>query len=159
MCLSTVRLERSVQRRCSSANVELVKSLGASHVIDYTRADFSRNGQTYDVIPDAAGTAPFARSKGSLNDGGRLLLVVAGLPEMLRAPRISRTSRIKVIAAPVTVRVDALRILARLAEAGEFRPVIDRSVPFERIVEAHRYVDSGRKRGNVVITLVPDARR
>jgi NADPH:quinone reductase-like Zn-dependent oxidoreductase len=138
---------------CSTANVELVRSLGATHVIDYTQQDFTRNGETYDVIVDTVGTAPFSRSKASLKEGGRLLLLVAGLPAMLIAPLVSMTSSKKVIAGPATVRVEDMRFLARLAEAGVFKPVIDRRYPFEQIVEAHRYVDTGRKKGNVVITL------
>jgi NADPH:quinone reductase-like Zn-dependent oxidoreductase len=141
---------------CSTANVELVKSLGASHVIDYTREDFARNGETYDVIVDTAGTAPFSRSRGSLNAGGRLLLVLAGVPAMLGIPWVSMTSRKRIIAGPAAVRADDLRLLGELAQVGRFRPVIDRRYPFEQITEAHRYVDSGRKKGNVVITLEHD---
>lgn len=138
---------------CSSANVELVRSLGASHVIDYTEEDFTQNGESYDVIVDTVGTAPFSRSKASLKEGGRLLMVLAGLPEMLQIPWASMTSSKKVIAGPAAGRAEDLRFLAGLAEAGEFKPVIDRRYPLEQIVEAHRYVDTGRKRGNVVITL------
>tara|TARA_R110001583_G_scaffold194720_3_gene366677 strand:- start:225274 stop:226272 length:999 start_codon:yes stop_codon:yes gene_type:complete len=138
---------------CSTANMALVRSLGASHVIDYTKEDFTKNGETYDVIVDTVGTAPFSRSKASLKEGGRLLLVLAGLPEMLRAPWVSMMSSKKVIAGPVSVRTEDLRFLAGLAQAGEFKPVIDRRYPFEQIAEAHRYVDTGRKRGNVVITV------
>jgi NADPH:quinone reductase-like Zn-dependent oxidoreductase len=138
---------------CSTANVELVRSLGASHVIDYTQEDFTQNGETYDVIVDTVGTAPFSRSKASLKEGGRLLMVLAGLPEMLQIPWASMTSSKKVIAGPAAGRAEDLRFLAGLAEAGEFRPVIDRRYPFEQIAEAHRYVDTGRKKGNVVITL------
>ena len=141
---------------CSTANMELVRSLGASHVIDYTQEDFTQNGKTYDVIVDTVGTAPFSRSKASLKEGGRLLMVLAGLPEMLQAPWVSMTSSKKVIAGPATVRVEDLRFLAGLAEAGEFKPVIDRRYPFEQIAEAHRYVDTGRKKGNVIITLEHD---
>lgn len=141
---------------CSTANVELVRSLGATHVIDYTKEDFTRNGESYDVILDTVGTAPFSRSKGSLNEGGRLLLVVAELPAMLQIPWVSITSSKKIIAAPAAERANDLRFLAELAEAGEFRPVIDRRYPFEQIAEAHRYVDSGRKKGNVIITLQHD---
>ncbi|MFM7219744.1 MAG: NAD(P)-dependent alcohol dehydrogenase [Nodosilinea sp.] len=141
---------------CSSANVELVRSLGATHVIDYTQQDFTRNGETYDVIVDTVGTAPFSRRKASLKEGGRLLMVLAELPEMLRAPWVSMTSSKKVIAGPATVRVEDLRFLAGLAEAGAFKPVIDRRYTFEQIAEAHRYVDTGRKKGNVIITLGHD---
>lgn len=141
---------------CSTANVELVRSLGASHVIDYTQEDFTQNGEAYDVIVDTAGTAPFSRSKASLKEGGRLLMVLAGLPEMLQIPWVSMTSSKKIIAGPVAVRVEDLRFLAGLAEAGDFKPVIDRRYPFEQIAEAHRYVDTGRKKGNVIITLEHD---
>ena len=141
---------------CSTANVELVRSLGASHVIDYTKEDFTQNGETYDVIVDTVGTAPFSRSKASLKEGGRLLLVLGGLPDMLQIPWVSLTSSKKVIAGPATGRAEDLRFLAELAEAGEFKPVIDRRYPFEQIAEAHRYVDTGRKKGNVVITLECD---
>ena len=141
---------------CSTANMELVRSLGASHVIDYTKEDFTQNGETYDVIVDTVGTAPFSRSKDSLKAGGRLLMVLAGLPDMLQIPWVSMTSSKKVIAGPVAVRTEDLRFLAGLAQAGEFKPVIDRRYPFEQIAEAHRYVDTGRKKGNVIITLEHD---
>jgi len=141
---------------CSTANRELVRSLGASRVIDYTQEDFTQNGETYDVILDTVGTAPFSRSKASLKEGGRLLMVLAGLPEMLQIPWVSMTSRKKIIAGPAAVRVEDLRFLAGLAEAGEFKPVIDRRYPFEQMAEAHRYVDTGRKKGNVIITLKHD---
>jgi NADPH:quinone reductase-like Zn-dependent oxidoreductase len=138
---------------CSAANMEMVRSLGANHVIDYTKEDFTENGETYDVIVDTAGTAPFSRSKGSLKEKGRLLLVLGGLVDMLQIPWVSMTSSKKVIAGPAPGRAEDLRFLAKLAEAGEFKPVIDRRYPFEQIAEAHRYVDTGRKKGNVVITL------
>ena len=141
---------------CGTSNVELVRSLGARQVIDYTQEDFTQNGETYDVIVDTAGTAPFSRSKASLKEKGRLLMVLGGLPEMLRIPWVSMTSSKKVIAGPASGRAEDLRFLAGLAEAGEFKPVIDRCYPFEQIAEAHRYVDTGRKKGNVVITLEHD---
>lgn len=141
---------------CSTANVELVRSLGASHVIDYTKEDFTQNGETYDVIIDIVGTAPFSRSKASLKERGRLLMVLGGLPDMLRIPWVSMTSSKKVIAGSAAGRAEDLRFLAGLAEAGEFKPVIDRRYPFEQIAEAHRYVDTGHKKGNVVITLEHD---
>lgn len=138
---------------CSGANAELVRSLGATRVIDYTKEDFSKNGETYDVIADTAGTAPFSRCQGSLKGGGRLLLILAGLGETLRAPWISLWGDKRVIAGPVAEDVEDLRLLAELTSADKFRPVIDRRYPFDQIVEAHRYVDTGRKRGSVVVTL------
>jgi NADPH:quinone reductase-like Zn-dependent oxidoreductase len=136
--------------------MELVRSLGASRVIDYTHEDFTQNGETYDVIVDTVGTAPFWRSKASLKEGGRFLMVVAGLPEMLQIPWVSMTSSKTIIAGPATGHAEDLRFLAGLAEAGEYKPVIDRRYPLEQIAEAHRYVDTRRKKGNVVITLGHD---
>ena len=141
---------------CSAANMDLVRSLGAAHVIDYTREDFTRNGEIYDLIVDTAGTAPFSRSKNSLKEKGRLLLVLAGLPDMLPIPWVSITTRKKIIAGPAKERAEDLRFLAELAEAGTFKPVIDRRYLFEQMAEAHRYVDTGRKKGNVVITVPHD---
>ena len=138
---------------CSAANLELVKSIGAERVIDYTREDFARGGETYDVVVDNVGNAPFSRVKGSLKKGGRLLLVVGTLPDMLLSPVVSLGTGKKVVVVPARARAEDLRVLARLAESGSFKPVIDRVYPFERMVEAHRYVDTGRKRGNVVVTL------
>lgn len=138
---------------CSTANLDLVKSLGADHVIDYTQADFTRNGLRYDIIMDTAGTAPFSRIKGSLNKGGRLLRVLSGLPDLLQAPWVGMTDSRRIIAGPAAHCPEDLRFLGRLADAGEFTPVIDRTFPLEQIADAHRYVDTGRKRGNVIITM------
>jgi len=138
---------------CSTANVELVRSLGSNHVIDYTAEDFTQNGASYDVIVDTVGTAPFSRSKGSLNERGRLLQVLGGLPDMLEIPWIRMTSTKKVIAGPSAERAEDFLFLAKLAREGHFKPVIDRRYPFERIADAHRYVDTGRKKGSAVITL------
>lgn len=141
---------------CSGRNVELVKSLGANRVIDYTSEDFTEDGVTYDVIVDTVGTAPYSRSKGSLSKGGRLLLVLAELPDMLPIPWVALTSSRKIIAGPAFPNVEDLRFLAKMAEAGAFRPVIDQRYPFERIADAFGLVATGRKRGNVVVTLKHD---
>jgi NADPH:quinone reductase-like Zn-dependent oxidoreductase len=138
---------------CSGANIDLVRSLGATHVIDYTRDDFSRNGETYDVIVDTAGTAPFPRCRHSLTPEGRLVMVLAGLPEMLRGAWVSLTTRRRVIAGPAAVKLEDLRRLVELAETGAFQPVIDRIYPFDQIMAAHRYVETGRKKGNVIISV------
>lgn len=140
---------------CSGANAELVRSLGATHVVDYTEEDFTQNGETYDIIMDTVGTAPFPRSKSSLKKGGRLLLVLGGLPDLLLIPWVSMTSKKKVIGGPASERAEDLRFLAELAQAGKFKPVIDRRYPFEQIAEAHHYIDTGRKKGNVIITVGP----
>lgn len=122
-------------------------------MIDYTKEDFTQNGETYDIIVDTAGTAPFSRSKGSLKERGRLLLVLSTLPDMLQMPWVLMTSGKKVIAGPARWDAKDLRFLASLAESGQFKPVIDRGYPFEQMAEAHRYVDTGHKKGNVVVTL------
>lgn len=136
---------------CSTTNVDLVKSLGADQVIDYSKEDFTKNGKTYDVIVDTVGTAGYSRSKESLSERGRLLLVVGGLPDLLKIPWVSMTSNKRIVGGAASELPEDLRFLAELAEAGKFKPVIDRRYPFEEMVEAHRYVDSGRKRGNVVM--------
>ncbi|MBI2308030.1 MAG: NAD(P)-dependent alcohol dehydrogenase [Rhodocyclales bacterium] len=138
---------------CGTANLERVRALGAARVIDYTQADFARNGEAYDLIVDTVGTAPFSRCRGALATGGRLLLVAGGLPELLRIPWDSLTSGRKIVAGPASTNAGDLRFLAELAAAGEFRPSIDRVYPFAQMREAHRYVDGGHKRGNVVVTL------
>jgi NADPH:quinone reductase-like Zn-dependent oxidoreductase len=137
---------------CNTKNVELVRSLGADEVIDYLRDDFTKNGETYDVILDAVGKHSFFRSRGSLTARG-LFLATDGLhnfPLALVTSRIGDRKVVFTIARPT--KQDA-RLLKRLVEAGEYRPVIDRTQPFEEIVEAHRYVDTLQKTGNVVLTL------
>lgn len=138
---------------CSAGNAALVKSLGADHVIDYASEDFTRNGRVYDVILDAAGTAPFARSRASLREGGRLLVVLGNLRDVASIPWVALTDSRKVIGGTAKGEPADLRLLAQLAEAGAFTPVIDRRYRFDDIAEAHRYVDTGRKKGNVVVTL------
>ncbi|NLR74140.1 NAD(P)-dependent alcohol dehydrogenase [Leeia aquatica] len=141
---------------CSTANVERMYALGAAQAIDYTREDFTQRGERWDVIVDTVGNAPYRRSKSVLNAGGRLLLVLAGLPDMLPAPWVALTTRHRIIAGPAAERREDLLAVAELAASGVFKPVIDCSYPFERMVEAHRYVDGGHKRGSVVIELLPD---
>jgi NADPH:quinone reductase-like Zn-dependent oxidoreductase len=138
---------------CSRANADLARSIGAHHVIDYGAADFTANGETYDVIVDTVGNAGYSRVRGSLAKGGRLLAVLAGFGELLRAPLAGRTRGHRVIAGPAISRVEDLHRLAAIAGAGAFSPVIDQVFPFERIVDAHRRVESGRKRGSVVVTV------
>jgi NADPH:quinone reductase-like Zn-dependent oxidoreductase len=140
---------------CSTANVDLVKSLGADSVIDYTRDDFTRNGETYDVIMDTAGSAPFPRCKNSLKENGRLLVVLGGLPDILRVPVVAMTSKKKVVAGPASIPATDIAVLAGFAETGEYKAVIDSRFPFDRIVDAHRRLEAGHKKGNVVVTLVP----
>lgn len=141
---------------CSAANVELVASLGAERVIDYTRDDFTRDAARYDVIVDTVGNAPYRRSKVALTERGRLALVLATLGDNLGGLWVAMTSRHRVVGGPARVRVADLHTLAALAATGTLKPVIDRRFPFERIADAHRHVETGHKRGSVVVTL--DAR-
>jgi NADPH:quinone reductase-like Zn-dependent oxidoreductase len=138
---------------CSGANVELVRSLGAERVIDYAKENFTQAGDTYDIILDAVGNCTFSRCERALSPGGRLLLVVGSLGQMLGAMlRPSRAGR-TVLAGVGTTRREDLVFLGELAESGAFKPVIDRTYPLARIADAHAYVDTGRKKGSVVITL------
>jgi NADPH:quinone reductase-like Zn-dependent oxidoreductase len=137
---------------CSHANHDLVRSLGADDVIDYAKIDFAQSGQSYDVIFDAVGNVSVKRARPALNDGARLLLLVADLPTLLSLPWVALTERrFNVIAGPVSERVDDMKTLAALAIDGRLRPVIDRRYSFDQVADAHRYVDTGRKRGSVVV--------
>lgn len=136
----------------SGGNAELARSLGASRVVDYTREDFAAGPDAqYDVIVECVGNASFERVAHLLKPGGALLLVIANLRAMLTAGRNARRSGLIVDQRGGDQGADLMRRVAALAEAGELRPVIDRTYPLDDIVEAHRYVDTGRKRGNVVV--------
>ena len=135
----------------STKNLELVKSLGPDHVIDYTKEDFTRNGQSYDVIFDAVGKHSFVRSRGSLKPGGRFL-PTDGAGNLLRV-LTTRFQDKKVIFPVGAVTKREVVLLKELIEAGRYRVVIDRTYALEDVVEAHRYVDTERKVGNVILTV------
>lgn len=136
---------------CSAANVEHVRSLGADRVIDYTRDHYRGDGAAYDVIFDTVGEASFGTHEALLKPRGRLLLLAAGLPEMLSAIGGKRDGK-RVFAGPAKETIEHLIALCALAEAGAYRPVIDQVFPLERIAEAHARVETRRKRGSVVVT-------
>ncbi len=143
---------------CSTTNLEWVKALGADQVIDYTQEDFTENGKTYDIIFDTVGKRSFSECKGSLTDEGIYLATVPTPVIMLQAlwPAKSGSKKVKFVAAglrPASEKIKDLAFLTELIEAGKIKPVIDRRYPLEQIVEAHRYVEQGHKKGNVVITL------
>lgn len=119
---------------CSTSNLELVKSLGADKVIDYTKEDFTKNGEAYDVIYDAVGKIETSKRKKSLFKSGHYLNVLT-------------------MSGNIKLKVEDLYSLKELCESGNLRTVIDRRYPIDEIVEAHRYVDKGHKKGNVVITI------
>lgn len=137
----------------STGNLELVRSIGADRAIDYTCEDFAAATGTWDIIIDTTGTAPYARCAPVLSPGGRLVVVMGTLGLVMGFGRPSRRSGHRVIAAVPNVTAEHIAALAALAATGAFRPVIDRSVPLERAAEAHAYVDTGRKRGSVVLTV------
>lgn len=138
---------------CSTANLELVRSLGADRVIDYTTEDFAGERARYDIIVDTTGTAPYSRCENALKAGGRLIVVLGSFAQALGFGRPSKKSGKRVIADVTAVTADDIRFLARLAETGELKPVIDRSYPLENAAEAHAHVDTGRKRGSVVLSV------
>ena len=137
----------------STKNLALVTSLGADRVIDYTKHDFTTRGETYDIVVDTVGGTSFARCRPVLRDKGRLLAVAAGMPEMLAALWSPLTGSRRVIAGPAAERVEDLPEMAALAEGGALKPVIDRRYEFEQMAEAHAYVETGRKRGSVVVSV------
>lgn len=138
---------------CSSTNLDLVKSLGADSVIDYTKEDFTKSGVTYDAIFDTVGKSSFSGSLRSLKKEGVYLHAVATPALSVRMLWTSIISRKKPIGGTAVPNTESLVFLKELAEAGKIRPVIDRVYPLEQIAEAHSYVDKGHKKGNVVITL------
>jgi NADPH:quinone reductase-like Zn-dependent oxidoreductase len=119
---------------CSTTNLEMVKSIGANKVIDYTKEDFTQSTETYDVIFDAVGKIPSSKRKRSLTKSGIYISALA-------------------LSGNIKLKAKDLNVLKELCEAGKLITVIDKCYPFEQIVEAHRYVDKGHKRGNVVISI------
>jgi NADPH:quinone reductase-like Zn-dependent oxidoreductase len=139
---------------CSTKNLGLMKSLGVDAAIDYTKEDFTRNGETYDVIVDAVGKHSFKRSKSSLKPGGSYLatdhlsnLWLALWTKLMRGKRVRFS-----VTSPMPTKKDVV-FLKELVEDGRFRPVIDRCYPLEDVVEASRYVETEQKTGNVVLTV------
>jgi len=147
---------------CSTANAELVKSLGADEVVDYTRQDFSKAGPVYDIVFDAVGYSGFSRSLKALKRGGFYVRVGASggmwsiLRDMVRGMWVSFTGGAKVIGGVAGGTREAQSLLKKLIEAGKLRTVIDRRYPLEQIADAHRYAEAGHKKGHVVIILLQE---
>jgi NADPH:quinone reductase-like Zn-dependent oxidoreductase len=145
--------EADVTAVCNTKNVELVKSLGADRVIDYLQEDFTKNGETYDVIFDAVGKHSFKKSKGSLKPGG-VYVATDGFRNFFLALWTSRIGDRKALfPIPPHYTQKNVEFLKKLIEAGKFRAVVDRSYPLEEIVDATKYVETQQKTGNVVLTL------
>ncbi len=134
---------------CSARNAELVRSLGASRVIDYATTDFAKEPMAYDLVMDTVGNAPFARCEPVLAPTGALLAVLGAPEDLFRRPRDGR----RLIGGTSAERPEDLQLLADLLAAGTIRAVVDRVYPFDQIRDAYAYVDSGRKRGAVVLTI------
>ena len=138
---------------CSTTNLEMVKSLGADKVIDYTQEDFSKSGETYDIIFDTVGKISFSGCIRSLKKKGIYLIGNPTLSRIVRGLWASMTSSKKVKFGLAVARNEHLIFIKELIEAGKIKSVIDRRYPLEQMAEAHRYVETGHKKGNVVITV------
>jgi NADPH:quinone reductase-like Zn-dependent oxidoreductase len=136
----------------SREKLEMLRSIGADHVIDYAQEAFTESGETYDVILDVVGKSPFSKSAGSLKENGIYLSANPGPSEMLR-PRAAKVGSKRAVSGPADPKAEDLLFLKELIEAGKMRSVIDRAYPLEQVVEAHRYVETGHKKGNVVVTV------
>ena len=137
----------------STGKLDMLRSIGTDQVIDYTQDDFTQSGETYDVILDVMGKSSFSRCIRSLKPNGHYLLLNAGLSQMVRGRWTSMTSSKQVIIGAASQKREDLIFLKELIEAGKITAVIDRRYPLEQIAEAHRYVETGQKKGNVVITV------
>jgi len=140
---------------CSGANLDLVRSLGADNVMDYTKEDFSRSGAVYDVVLDAVGKSSFSRGKQVMKMKSLYLTVLPTIAVMLQTAWTTLVGGKKVKFGDAVGNVDNLEFLRDLAEAGALKSAIDRRYPLEEIAEAFRYVEQGHKKGNVVIDVVP----
>jgi NADPH:quinone reductase-like Zn-dependent oxidoreductase len=138
---------------CSTAGLDFVRSLGADRVIDYTQEDFTQNGETYDLIFDVTRKSSFAKCGNSLNPNGVYLLASFKMKQVFQMLWTSIRSGKRVVCALSSEKVKDLDFIKELIEAGKIKSVVDRSYPLEQTAEAHRYAETGGKRGNVVITL------
>jgi NADPH:quinone reductase-like Zn-dependent oxidoreductase len=138
---------------CSTAGLDFVKSLGADKVIDYTKEDFTQNGEMYDLIFDVTRKSSFSQCGKSLKPKGIYLLASFKMKQVFQMLQTARSDGRKVVCALSSEKIEDLDFIKELVEAGKFKSVIDKRYPLEQIAEAHRYVEAGGKRGNVVITI------
>jgi NADPH:quinone reductase-like Zn-dependent oxidoreductase len=139
---------------CGTQRMDMVKALGADEVIDYTKEDFTRNDETYELIYDILGKSSYSRCKGSLSENGVYLLASFKVIDILQMLWTSLVGNKKVICAFASESAESLVAARELAEVGELKAVIDRVYPLEQAAEAHRYYESGQKRGEIVLTLM-----
>lgn len=138
---------------CGSPRLEYVKSLGADKVIDYTKEDFTQNGETYDLIYDILGKSSFSHCKNSLTQNGRYLLASFKMVKILQMIGTSISGKKKVICALASEKQEDMALLKELVEVGKIKTIIDRTFPLEQAAEAHSYVEKGLKKGHVVISV------
>ncbi|MBY0506889.1 MAG: NAD(P)-dependent alcohol dehydrogenase [Bryobacteraceae bacterium] len=138
---------------CSGANVELVKSMGAGKVIDYTKEDFTRHAETYDLIFDVVGATTFHRCQHLLEPRGIFLPCIMGLPDVAQSLWTSIAGGKKIRGGVAINNLERMAFIAELADAGKLKPVIDRRYSLQQIPQAFEYVERGHKKGNVVITV------
>ena len=140
---------------CNTDSMELVRGLGADKVIDYTAADFTKDEQTYDVVLDSVGKSTFSQCKRLLKPGG--IYISSELGPLAQNPFLALVApfhRGKKVMFPIPKHdQEMISYLKALMESGKFRPVVDRTYPLDQVVEAYRYVETGQKTGNVVISL------
>lgn len=136
---------------CSTTNMELIKSLGADKVIDYTREDFSESGEQFDVFFDAVGKCPFSKAIKSVKKDGKYITAERGLSETIQGIFANKFTNKRVIAGTANAKIEDLIFLKELLISGKLKTVIDKTYPVEDIIKAHRYVDKGHKKGNVVL--------
>ncbi len=138
---------------CSATNVDLVRNIGADHVIDYNTQDFTKEGPQYDMVVDTVDTAPWDRARHALVPNGRMLLIAGSTSDMILGWLKARLRGKRLIGGVASESVNILRKVVDLAAAGDFHPVIDRSFDFSQMIAAHTHVDTGHKKGNVVVTI------
>jgi len=138
----------------STGKLEMLRSIGADHVIDYTQEDFTKRGEIYDVIFDVVGKSSFSGSIRSLKQNGWYLIANPRLSLMVRGLWTSKISSKNVISQVASPKTEDLIFLKELIEAGKIKSIIDRHYPLEQTAEAHSYVETGQKKGSLVITVV-----
>ena len=145
--------EAEVTGVCGTPRLDFVNSLGADTVIDYTKEDFTQNGETYDLIFDILGKSSFSRCKNSLNQNGRYLLASFKMKQLFQMLWTAKIGSKKVICVLSSEKIEDLIFIKELVEAEKIKSIVDKRFPLEQTAEAHRYVEQGYKKGNVVITV------
>ena len=143
---------------CSVSNADLVRNIGGDLVIDYNADDFTKEGPQYDMVVDTVGTAPWSRARHALVPNGRMLLIAGGTSDMILGGLKARLRGQRLIGGVASESVNILRKVVDLAARGSFHPVIDRSFDFSQMIAAHAHVDTGHKKGNVVVTVNPNSK-